>query len=328
VRRRIFLQFLSGSLIAGVSKGLAQPSQSTLGVLNFAVETDIEWRRRQAGLVEGLRDLGWTAGVNLRIAYRHEAGEDLGRLQAHSAELARLQPDVLVAGTTAAVKALRQAAPATPIVFCGLANPVERGVVKSLARPGGNTTGFTSIDVEIGAKWLQMLKEIAPHISRLAAIHHPANILWQEILQIIEPLAKAQSVQLNSIEITNAGDIERGIEKFSIDLRGGLIVLPEPITADYREKIIALADQYRLPAIYGSRSSAILGGLIAYGIDYADLYRRAAVYVDRILRGTEAGSLPVQRPTKFELAINLKTAKKLGLTVPQSLLIAADELIE
>lgn len=239
-----------------------------------------------------------------------------------------LNSDVLMTGSTIGVKALQRASHSTPIVFYWLVNPVGRGIIDSLAHPGRRTTGFTGWEPAIGGRWVQMLKEVAPAVARIGAIHHPSNPLWGEAMQPVQRAGSDLSVEVSSIDITDATDAEQKLESFACRPAGGLIVLPEPITATHRDLIVTLASKFALPAIYGTRSFPSRGGLMSYGIDYVDAGRRAASYVDRVLRGDDPDNLPVQQPTKFELVINLKTANSLGLKVPSTLLAQADEVIE
>jgi putative tryptophan/tyrosine transport system substrate-binding protein len=224
--------------------------------------------------------------------------------------------------------AAKEAAGSVPIVFVNISDPIGTGFVASLARPGGNVTGFTNFEYAMGEKWLQTLKDIAPHVTRIAIVANPKNPNTALYLGAIEPAAKALGLQLAVTPVNDAAEIERTIETYASEPNGGLLVMPDPLTITHRELIVALAARHRLPAAYPYRFFATSGGLMAYGIDRVDLYRRAAVYVDRVLKGAKAGDLPIQQPTKFELTINLKTAKALSLTVPLPLLGRADEVIE
>ncbi len=317
------LNALSGIAFAESPKGLRR-----LGVLNPRDEHDPDWWSMQAAFLQDLKQLGWTERSNLEINYRHGAGENLDRLQMHAAELVALKSDVLMTGSTIGVKALQQASHSTPIVFYWLVNPVGRGIVDSLAHPGRRTTGFTGWEPGIGGRWVQMLKEVAPTVARIGAVHHPNNPLWGEAKQTVESAGSQLGIEISSIDVTDAIEVEYGLESFARRSAGGLIVLPEPMTASHRDVIVTLASRLALPAIYGTRSFPCRGGLMSYGIDYVDAGRRAASYVDRLLRGDDPDNLPVQQPTKFELVINLKNANTLGLSVPSTLLAQADEVIE
>jgi putative tryptophan/tyrosine transport system substrate-binding protein len=314
--------------LSGVASAEPPKRLRRLGVLNTIGEHDPVWQSMHSAFLQDLKQLGWTEGSNLEINYRHGAGENLDRIRTHAAELVALKPDVLVTGTTIGVKALQQASHSTPIVFYWIVNPVERGVVDSLAHPGGRTTGFTGWEPAIGGRWMQMLKEVAPAVARIGAVHHPSNPLWGEAKQTVERAGFQLGIDVSSIDVTDATEIEHGLESFARGSAGGLIVLPEPITASHIDLIVTLASRFALPAIYGAKVAPFHGGLMSYGVDYIDVGRRAASYVDRILRGDDPANLPVQQPTKFELVINLKTAKTLGLNVPSTLLAHADEVIE
>jgi putative ABC transport system substrate-binding protein len=282
-----------------------------------------------SAFLQDLRQLDWTEGSNLEINYRHGAGENVDRVRTHAAELVALGSDVLMTGSTIGVKALQQASRSAPIVFYWIVNPVERGVVDSLAHPGHRTTGFTGWEPAIGGRWVQMLKELAPAVARIGAVHHPSNPLWGEAMPTVEHAGLQLGINVSSIAVTDASEIEHRLESFARGSAGGLIVLPEPITASHSDLIVTLANRFALPAIYGDKSFPFLhGGLMSYGVDYFDVGRRAASYVDRVLRGDDPDNLPVQQPTKFELVINLKTANTLGLDVPSTLLAQADEVIE
>jgi putative tryptophan/tyrosine transport system substrate-binding protein len=315
--------------LPGVASAEPPKRLRRLGVLNTLDEHDPDWRSMHSAFLQDLQRLGWTEGSNLEINYRHGAGENLDRVRTHAAELVALNSDVLVTGTTIGVKALQQASHSAPIVFYWVVSPVERGIVDSLAHPGRRTTGFTGWEPAIGGRWVQMLKEVAPAVARIGAVHHPSNNpLWAEAMQTVERAAFQLGIDVSSIDVTDATEIEHRLESFARRWAGGLIVLPEPITASHRDLIVTLASRFALPAIYGGKWFPFHGGLMSYGVDYTDVGRRAASYVDRVLRGDDPDNLPVQQPTKFELVINLKTAKTLGLNVPSTLLAQADEVIE
>ena len=275
----------------------------------------------------GLRELGWTEGRNIRLEYRW-APRDASLLRSQATELVGLAPDVILATSTPVVAALRQGNP-LPIVFVQVTDPIGGGFVPNLARPGGYLTGFTSFEFTIGSKWLEALKHVAPAVQRVALIFNPdtapfAQLFWQPVERPLLPLTLSRSKRPSA----TLGEIEHAIETFAREANGGLMVLPDVSTTNYRDLIIALAARHRLPAVYPFRYFAASGGLMSYGSDLADVYRRAASYVDRILKGAAPGDLPVQAPVKFELVINLKTANALGLTVPPLWLGRADEVIE
>jgi putative ABC transport system substrate-binding protein len=267
-----------------------------------------------------------TAGRNLRIDYRW-AANDANRRQ-YAEELIALAPDVILASTSPSVAALQQASRTVPIVFASVTDPVGQGFVASLPRPGGNTTGFALYEYGIGTKWLELLKEIAPRLSRVAVLRDPTLPFTSGELGAIQGVAPSLRMEVTPVGVRDADEIERGVATFARQSNGGLITLGSPVTLAHRGLIIRLAAQYRLPAIYTTHYFVAEGGLMSYGPDRIDLYRRAAGYVDRILKGENPADLPVQAPNKYELTINLKTAKALGLDVPPSLLARADEVIE
>jgi len=283
--------------------------------------------RRMEALREGLEKLGWTPGRNIEMDYRF-AGGDGERLRAHAAELVRRKPDVLMASANTALAALRQATHDIPIVFAQVTDPVGAGIIASLARPGGNITGFTQHEYSIGVKWLELLKELAPRVKRVAVIYDADNPAAAGYLATITNGVSTFQVQLTSFAVRDIAEIERAITATAADADGGVIVLPGPAPSARRDRIIALAAQHRLPAVFAFRYWVVSGGLASYGIDNIDLYRRAASYIDRILKGEKAAELPVQHATKFHLAINLKTAKAVGLDPPITLLARTDEVIE
>jgi ABC-type uncharacterized transport system substrate-binding protein len=298
-----------------------------IGVLTFYAESDRDGQARVAALVRGLRDVGWTEGRDIRIAYRW-GSESIDSIRAHAVELVATNPDVMLTDYTPTAQALQRLTRTIPIVFMNIGDPIETGVVASLARPGGNTTGFMNMEPSIGEKWLEVLKEIAPALNRVLVIVSFGNATHAARLRIIEASASTFGVQVLSSTVRDASEIESAIDAVARGGNAGLIVMPGGPPAEHRKMIFALAARYRLPAIYAYRYFASDGGLVSYGPDDLDLYRRAATYVDRILKGEKPGDLPVQGPTKFELVINLKTAKALGLDVPLHLQQRADEVIE
>src|SRR5262245_52091738 len=327
IKRRKFITLIGGAVAWPLAVRAQQERMRRIGVLMNLAERDPEGHARIGALREGLAKLGWTEGRELQIEYRWFAG-DPDRARAYAAELVKLKPEVIFAGATPSVAVLQRETRSVPIVFAQVADPVGAGFVGSLARPGGNITGFASFEYAIAAKWLELLKQIAPQVTRVAVIYDLTNPETKEYLPVIEAAARSFGVQVSISVIRNAAEIERAIEEFTREPNGGLIPLPTPLMAVHRDLIISLAARHRLPNVYAWRYYPMAGGLASYGIDNIELYRRAASYVDRILKGEKPGDLPVQQATKFELVINLKTAKALGLDPPISLLARTDEVIE
>jgi putative tryptophan/tyrosine transport system substrate-binding protein len=328
MKRRTFITLLGGAAAAWPLAARAQqPAMRRIGVLMNLAESDPESQARIAAFREGLGKLGWTEGREVQIEYRWFAG-DSDRAGAYAAELVKLKPDVIFAGTTPSVAALQGETRSVPIVFAQVSDPVGAGFVASLAQPGGNITGFALYEYAIGVKWLELLKQIAPQVTRAAIIYDPANPETRRYLPVIEATAPSFGMQLSIAPVRDATGIERAIEQFAREPNGGLIPLPSPIIGLRRDLIISLASRHRLANVYGFRYYPIEGGLASYGVDNIDLFRRAASYVDRILKGEKPSDLPVQQATKFELVINLKTARALGLDPPISLLARTDEVIE
>jgi putative tryptophan/tyrosine transport system substrate-binding protein len=331
MKRREFIMLLGSAAAAWPRDARAQQGERMrrIGVLFGIAENDPEGRNRVDAFRQELEKLGWMAGQNVQVEYRWGGGgEGLERMQAQAAELVRLKPDVLLAGATLALVALQQATREIPIVFAQVTDPVGAGFVASLARPGGNITGFTQHEFAIGVKWLELLKELAPRVTRVAVIYHADNPASAGYLATITAAAPTFRVELTSTGVRDTVEIERAIDAVAGAPDGGIIVLPGPATASRRDRIIALAAQHRLPAVYPFRYWVVSGGLASYGIDNIDLYRLAATYVGRILKGEKPADLPVQHTTKFQLVINLKTAKALGLDPPITLLARTDEVIE
>jgi putative ABC transport system substrate-binding protein len=270
---------------------------------------------------------GWAVGQNIRIDYRWGDG-GVDTMRKYAAELIALAPDVILASSSAALAQLLEATRTVPIVFAGVGDPVAAGYVESLARPGGNATGFTVFEYGISGKWLELLKQIAPRVTRAAVLRDPAVAAGSGQLGAIQCAAPSFGMELRPVDVRDAGEIERAVAAFARGSNGGLIVTGSALSVVHRDLIITLAARHRLPAIYSQRVFVIGGGLISYGPDRVDQYRRAAGYVDRILKGEKPADLPVQASTKYDLAINLKTAKALGLDVPSTLLAIADEVIE
>jgi putative ABC transport system substrate-binding protein len=293
--------------------------------MNLAAD-DPESQRRMTGFVQALQALGWTDGRNVKIDYRWGAG-DVELYRRYAAELLALMPDVILVSGTPVMEVLRGLTRTLPIVFVQVADPVSAGYVESLARPGGNATGFSVFEYGFSAKWLELLKETAPSVKRVGVLRDPATGGIGQ-LAALQSVAPSLGVELRAIGVLDADEVERGVVAFARGSNGGLIVTGNPLTSVHRTLIITLAAKHQLPTIYPFRFFAVNGGLISYGADTLEPYRRAAGYVDRILKGEKPGDLPVQAPTKFELVINLKTAKVLGLEIPPPVLARADEVIE
>jgi len=325
LKRRKFLSLLGGAAAWPLAARAQQPQRvRRIGALMAMAPEDPQAPTRIAALAQGLQELGWTVGGNVRIDYRWSVS-DADRRR-HAAELVALSPDVILATSGAIVGALQQVSRSVPIVFVTVIDPVGGGWVASLARPGGNATGFTSYEFSMGGKLLELLKELAPGIKRVAVIRDPSVPAGSGGFAAIQTVAPAFGVELTAIGVRDADEIERGIMAFAAGANGGLIVAGPPSSVlPHRNLIIALTNGQRLPAV---STTPVLGGVLSYGANSADQYRRAAGYIDRILKGEKPADLPVQAPTKYELVINLKTAKAIGLDVPPSLLARADEVIE
>jgi putative ABC transport system substrate-binding protein len=331
VKRRDFITLLGGTAAAWPLAARAQQAERVrrIGVLDVGSESGPATQAQWIAFREELAKLGWTEGRNLESHFRF-AGEDLDRLQSYAMELVRLAPEVAVTLGGAASRAMQRLTQGIPIVFAGGADPTANGLVKNIARPEGNTTGFSSLEPSIAGKWLGLLKEAAPHITRVAVIYNPDTTLAAPgYITSIELAAPALSVEIIRMPVRDAVDIVRTIDAFATKPYGGLLLLPPPLSRANLEATIRLEAQYRLPAIYGGgRGIAAAGGLMAYGANTVDIYRRCATYVDRLLRGAKVADLPVQFPTKYDLVVNLKTAKTIGLAIPEAFLLRADELIE
>ena len=330
MRRRQFISLLGGAAFAGPLAARAEQADRMrrVGVLESRAADDPEGRARLAVFAQGLQELGWTEGRNVRIDYRWAAA-NVDLFRTYAAELVALAPDVILASASVSVAALQQTTRTVPIVFVNVIDPVGAGFVASLARPGSNATGFTLFEYSLSGKWLELFKEIAPSLTRIAILRDPAIAAGIGQFAVIQAMAPPSfGLELSPIDERDGGEIERDIAAFARAPNGGLIVTASQGAVANRELIIMLAARHRLPAIYPFRYFVTSGGLISYGPDTTEQYRRAAGYVDRILKGQKAVDLPVQAPTKYELAINLKTAKALGLTVPPSLLARADQVIE
>jgi putative ABC transport system substrate-binding protein len=328
MRRRDFITLLGGAAVAWPLAARAQTERvRRIGVLLPATSDDAEFQARVGAFLQGLQQLGWTIGRNVRIDIRW-ASPDAEAIRRHAAELAALAPDVILAFGTSGMGPMLQATRTVPVVFPVAADPVGAGFVHSLSRPGGNATGFMTFEYGIGGKWMELLKEIAPMVTRVAVLRDPAIASGVGQFGVIQAMAPSFRVEVTQVNLRDTGEIGRTVIAFARVPNGGLIVTASPLSDSNRDLIATLAAQHKLPAIYYERSFAAAGGLISYGPDFVNQFRRSAEYVDRILKGEKPADLPVQAPTKYELVINLKTAKALGLTVPPTLLARADEVIE
>jgi ABC-type uncharacterized transport system substrate-binding protein len=328
VKRRDFIT-LSGAAVAWPLAARAQQGEGMrrIGVLLNTAADDTVFQTRVGAFLQGLALLGWTIGRNVRIEVRWSGGK-ADEARRYATELAALAPDVILAHGVSSVRPLLQATRTVPIVFSIASDPVGAGLVESLARPGGNVTGFMSFEYTLSGKWLELLKDIAPGVTRVAVLQDPTQGGGSSAFAVIQAAAPSLGVEVTPVNLRDAPEIERALADFARTSNGGLIVTGSALSNVHHKLIITLAARHKLPAIYLERSFAAGGGLISYGSDYLDHYRRAAGYVDRILKGEKPADLPVQAPTKYELVINLKTAKALGLEVPPTLLTRADVVIE
>jgi putative ABC transport system substrate-binding protein len=329
MKRREFITLLGGAAATWPLAARAQQRERVrlIGVLLPATADDAEFQVRIAAFHQGLQQSGWTIGRNVRIDTRW-ATTDAAEIRRHAAELAALAPDVILAHAATTVGPLLQATRTVPVVFPSVVDPVGAGFVDSLARPGGNATGFMNMEYSLSGKWLELLKEIAPGMTRVAVLRNAATPSGPGQFGVIQAVAPSLRVEVNPVNVRDAGEIERDVAAFARAPNGGLIVTASPLAQRHRDLIVALATRHKLPAVYFERAFVAAGGLISYGPDFVDQWRRTAGYVDRILKGEKPADLPVQAPTKYELVINLKTANALGLTVPPTLLARADEVIE
>jgi putative tryptophan/tyrosine transport system substrate-binding protein len=328
MKRREFITLIGG---AAAAWPLAVPAQTKqmrrIGVLMGLAAGDPEAQSRVVAFESSLRDMGWVKGRNLSIEYRWAGDGNL--LRDHAAELLAMAPDLIFANSTPVTVALREQSQAVPIVFTQVVDPVGQGLVSNLARPSGNLTGFTSFEFSIGTKWLEALKQTAPRVTRVALVFNPQSAPYADLfLRPVEAAAPSFSVTPIAAAVRDSADVDRVFDALVHEPNGGLMVLPDISMTNYREAIVALAARHRVPAIYPFRFFATSGGLMSYGTDVVEIFRRAAGYVDRILKGTSPGELPIQAPNKYELVINLKTAKALGLELPPTLVARADEVIE
>jgi putative tryptophan/tyrosine transport system substrate-binding protein len=328
MRRREFITLSCGVAMWPLAARAQQGEpERRIGVLMSTPENDPEGQERIAALLQALQQLGWTAGLNVQIDYRWSAG-DAGEARKYAAELVALAPNVILASGAAAMEPLLQATRTVPIVFALAADPVGAGYVDSLSRPGGNVTGFMTQEYGFGGKWLELLKEIVPGVTRVAVIRDFAITAGIGMFGAIQSAAPSLGVEVRPVNVRDAVEMQRAIATFARSSNGGLIVTPSGLSASRRDLIVSLAAMHKLPTVYYQRPFVAAGGLISYGINLSDQYRRSATYLDRILKGEKPADLPVQAPTKYELVINLQTAKALGLTIPPSLLARADEVIE
>ena len=328
VKRREFITLLGGAVAWPlVARAQQRERMRSVGVLTPFAAHNTEGQNRVTAFAQALQQLGWSVGQNARLHYRWGDGTS-ATMQKYAAELVALAPDVILADSSAALSPLLQATQTIPIVFAIVADPVGAGYVETLARPGGNATGFTPFEYGVAGKWLELLKEIAPRVTRAAVLRDPAIAAGPGQFGALQAVAPSLGVELRAVNVRDADEIERSIAGFAQGSNGGLVVTGSAAAAAHRDLIVTLAARHRLPAVYNARLYGEIGGLVCYGADFLDQFRRAAGYADRILRGEKPADLPVQAPTKYELAINLKTAKALGLDIPPTLLARADEVIE
>ncbi len=327
--RREYITLLGGAAATWPIAARAQQGERVrrVGIFMPGAADNSEYQDRNVAFLQALAEKGWAVGRNARFDYRWGAGQ-IERYRAFAEELVALAPDVILGNGTATVRALQQTTRSVPIVFANITDPVGNGLVASLARPGGNTTGFISQEMGFSGKWLELLKEVAPRVTRVAVVRDSAIASQVGLLGAMQSVAPALGIELRAVEVQDPDEIRRAITDFAREPNGGLIVSAGARAVLHRELIVMLAAQSRLPAVYPFRTFVSAGGLMSYGADTIDVYRQAAGYVDRILKGEKPADLPVQAPTKYELVINLKTAKALGLTVPPTLLARADEVIE
>ena len=328
MKRREFITLVGGAAAwPFAARAQQRERMRRIGVLMSTAADDPEGQARLAAFLQGLQQWGWTVGRNLQIDYRWSAGAP-DRVRSYATELVALAPDVILTGGASYVAALQHATRTVPIVFATATDPVGGGLVASLARPGGNVTGFTLFEYGSSAKWLELLKQIAPRLMRVAVIRDPSLPTGTGQLGAIQSAAPSFGVELSPVDVRNVAELERAVAAFAHGSNGGLIVQASPLATVHRDLIVTLAARYKLPAVYPERHFVAAGGLISYGPDFADQYRQAAGYVDRILKGEKPADLPVQAPSRYKMALNVETAKALGLDVPPTLLALADEVIE
>ena len=329
MRRREFITLLCSAAVAWpiAARGQQPEQMRRIAVLMNRATDDPEDQAYLAAFRHALQQLGWPEGRNVQIDYRWASG-DADLVRKYAAELVALAPDVILAAGSPSVAALQRVTRSLPIVFVRVSDPVGGGLVDSLARPGGNVTGFMQFEYSFSGKWLELLKQIAPQVTRAAVLRNSDNRAGTGEFAAIQSMAQSLNVELRPVDTRDGGEIESAVAAFARSPNGGLIVAPSATTGGNRDLIVTLAARHKLPAVYADRSDITSGGLISYGVDRVDQFRRAAGYVDRILKGEKPAGLPVQAPTKYELAINLKTAKELGLTIPSAVLARADAVIE
>jgi putative ABC transport system substrate-binding protein len=327
MRRRDFIQGIAAAAAWPLAASAQQGGVRRIGMLMVQGQDDADGQARNNAFLQALQHLGWTDGRNLHLDYRWCAG-DSNLIRKGAAELAALAPDVILTSSAAAVGPLLQATRTVPVVFVLVADPVGAGFVKSLAHPGGNATGFTAVEYDFGSKLLELLKQVAPDVTRAAIVQDASISAGAGLFGAILSVASRLGIAVTPIDVRDAAGTERALAAFASEPHGGIVITASPLAITRREELVALAAQYKLPAVYFTRSFVAAGGLVSYTADVLDQYREAASYADRILKGAKPADLPIQQPNKFQLVINLKTAKTLGLTVPAPLLATADEVIE
>ena len=329
MRRRDFFKVIAGSAVGWPLAARAQrpDAMRKIGMIMGFPESDPQARPRVNAFLAALQELGWNDGGNFKMEYRWAAGE-ADRIRAAAADLVAQAPDIIVANGSEVTSAVKSYTRAIPIIFVQVSDPVGLGVVESLARPGGNVTGLTHFEYSVSEKWLQLLKEIAPSVSRVVVLLNSSNPAANGHYRAIEAVARPLGVQTKLADVKDAAEIEDAISSHTSEPSGGLIIVPDNVTLIHRERIVAAAARHRLPAMYPYRYFVAAGGLVCYGVNVPDLFKRAASYVDRVFKGTKPADLPVQGPIKFDWVINLKTAKALGLTIAPTVLARADEVID
>ena len=327
MRRREFITFLGGAAAWPRAANAQQEGMRRIGILTGIAGEDVQTKARIAAFLQELQKLGWTEGRNFRMDIRAGAG-NLATIRKYAAELVALAPDVIVGSGATPVTLLLEATHTVPIVFTIVVDPMGAGFVNKLSRPGGNATGFMTFDYSLSGKWVELLKQVAPGVTQVAVLRDTSSSAGIGQFAVVQAFARPLGLEVSTINAGDPREMDRAVTEFAREPNGGLIVTASPSTVVHRALIIALADRHKLPAVYFDRTPVAEGGLISYGPDLVSQFRQAASYVDRILRGEKPANLPVQAPNKYELVINLKTAKALGLTIPQSVLARADEVIE
>jgi len=327
MRRREFITFLGGAAAWPRAANAQQEGMRRIGILTGIAGEDVQTKARIAAFLQELQKLGWTEGRNFRMDIRAGAG-NLATIRKYAAELVALAPDVIVGSGATPVTLLLEATHTVPIVFTIVVDPMGAGFVNKLSRPGGNATGFMTFDYSLSGKWVELLKQVAPGVTQVAVLRDTSSSAGIGQFAVVQAFARPLGLEVSTINAGDPREMDRAVTEFAREPNGGLIVTASPSTVVHRALIIALAAQHKLPAVYFDRTPVAEGGLISYGPDLVSQFQQAASYVDRILRGEKPANLPVQAPNKYELVINLKTAKALGLAVPQSLLASADEVVE